>query len=93
MPKLAFLSRVAFLCNVCFLLALFANYIPFIKNGVITSTIIIMGKVLAIIVNMLVVLLYVALMVARKSIFSFVPKWIIIVNFLFFILQVILLIK
>ena len=81
------------MCNVCFLLAFFLQFIPFVRNGVVTSTIIILGNVVAIVVNVLINLLYLLLVVTRRPITAAVPLWIVVVNFLFFIFQVILLIK
>ncbi len=93
MPKLLFFSRVALLCNICFLITYLLRNVPFISNGIVTSTIIVMGNVLSIVINMLVNILYVFIALTGKPISTYLPKWIIIVNFLFFILQVILLIK
>lgn len=93
MPKLLFFSRVALLCNICFLITFSIHYLPFFSNGIIPSTIIVMGNVLAIVINVLINILYVLITLADKPISKFVPKWIIIVNFLFFIAQAILLIK
>jgi hypothetical protein len=93
MPKLLFFSRVALLCNICFLITLSMHYIPVITNGIIPSTIIVLGNVLAIVINVLTNFLYVLITLADKPISKFVPIWIIIVNFLFLIVQVILLIK
>jgi hypothetical protein len=93
MRKLLFLSRIGFLCNICFLISWLLRYIPFIANGIVPSTIIIMGHVLAIVINLLLIILYIVLALAGKSFRQYVPNWLIIVNFMFFIFQVILLIK
>lgn len=93
MSKILFLSRVALLCNFCFLAAFLIQFIPVIRNSVITSTIIILGNVVAIVLNMLVNFLYLLLVFARRSITTTVPVWIVVINFLFFLIQVILLIK
>jgi hypothetical protein len=93
MPKLLFFSRVAFLCNICFLISICLHYIPAIANGMVSSTIIVLGTVLSIVINALTNVLCILVTLAGKPIRLFVPKWLIIINFLFFILQVILLIK
>jgi hypothetical protein len=93
MPRLLFFSRVALLCNICFAITFSMHYLPVIYNGVVPSTIIVMGNVLAIVINILMNILYLLLTLAGKQAINFIPKWIIIVNFLFFTFQVILLIK
>lgn len=93
MPKLLFFSRVAFICNICFLITFLLHYVPFISNGIISSTIIILGNVLSIVINVMMNILYILIILGGKPISSFIPVWLIIINFLFFIFQVILLLK
>lgn len=93
MSKLLFFSRVAFLCNCCFVIAYLLKYLPAIANGVVPSTIIVMGTVVAIVLNVLINLLYVMIVLAGKPLTVFVPKWVIAFNFLFFFAQVILLLR
>ena len=93
MPKLLFFTRVAFLCNCCFALALMIHYIPFISNGIIPSTLIIAGNVLAIVVNILIHMLYIILLTADRRLSSYIPLWLLFTNFLFLIVQLILLLK
>lgn len=91
--KLLFLSRVALLCNVCFLVTLAMHYVPVLSQGVISSTVIILGTVMAIVINALMNFLYLVIAISGARLQNLVPVWIIIVNFLFLILQAILLIK
>ena len=93
MPKLMFFSRVALLCNVCFVLTFLVRYVPSLKEGFFVSTIIIIGLVLSIVINVIINLLYLLVVAAGKPIGNFVPVWLAIINFLFFVLQAILLIK
>lgn len=93
MPKLVFFSRVALLCNICFLITYLMHYIPALENGIITSTIIILGNIVSIVINILINGLYMLIILLGKPVMQFVPKWIIIINFLFLIVQVILLIR
>ena len=93
MPKLLFFSRVALICNVCFLVTFFMHYVPIIANGLVPSTIIILGNVLAIVLNAMINILYILLFFAGRFFILRVPQWIIVVNFLFFVFQIILLIK
>ncbi|MBL7700257.1 MAG: hypothetical protein JNK79_18980 [Chitinophagaceae bacterium] len=93
MPKLLFFSRVAFLCNVCFLATFLLRYAPELKNGMIVSTVVVLGLVVAIVLNTVVNLLYFLVIMANKPIRTFVPLWLVIINFLFLVFQAILLFK
>lgn len=87
MRLLRLLSRVAFICNICFLLASFVQWLPDPPEGGLVSMIIIMGYLLAIIVNTLVNLWVIGLFATRRLIRGALPTWLLIVNFLFFALQ------
>jgi hypothetical protein len=93
MTKLLFLSRVALLCNICFVITLLMHYVPVLSQGVITSTVIILGTVMAIVINALMNFLYLIIALSGQRLQNLVPLWIIIINFLFLILQAILLIR
>ena len=93
MSKLFFFSRVALLCNVCFLITFFIRFVPDLKDGFLISTIIIIGLVLSIAINALVNLFYLAVTVVNKPVVHYVPLWLVITNFLFFVFQAILLLK
>ncbi|MBA4166804.1 MAG: hypothetical protein H0X41_04570 [Chitinophagaceae bacterium] len=93
MPKLLFFSRVALICNGCFLVTFLMHYISDIRNGVVPSTIIILGNVLSIVINILLNVIYAMLFLAGRLRMAGVPRWLVAVNFLFFIFQVILLVK
>jgi hypothetical protein len=67
--------------------------VPDIKDGFFISTIIIVGLVLSIAINALVNLFYLVVTVANKPVVLYVPLWLVITNFLFFVFQVILLLK
>jgi hypothetical protein len=91
MPLLRLLSRVAFICNICFLLASFVQWLPDPPEGGLVSMIIVLGYLLAILVNTVVnVWMIVALMVRRLK-KGMVPVWLLIANFAFFVLQLLLL--
>ncbi|HYH16501.1 MAG TPA: hypothetical protein VD794_14830 [Flavisolibacter sp.] len=87
MRWLLFLSRVAFICNLFSLLTLLIMWRNVINQQAIESTIGIMGYVLAIIFNPFVNLIYGVLFVAKRSALVVIPKWLILANFVFFILQ------
>lgn len=92
MPKLLFFSRVAFLCNLCFLFTFLINYIPSINLSII-SIVLVIGLVLSLVMNFVVNISYLLATFAGKSLSLFIPRWIVVANFLFFICQAILLLK
>ena len=103
MLRLAFLSRVAFLCNACLVLVFLLRYLPFgqpanesdsfvhflAKNATagFASLVIIMGLALAFIMNPIVNVLYAVVLVRRQPLRMRVPVWLAIANFLFLIIQ------
>jgi len=87
MGLLRFLSRVAFICNICYLLTSLARYgPPILSNNDIISTIIVLGWLMAIIVNILVNLWALVAWSFRKGALH-VPRWLLIVNFIFLLAQ------
>jgi len=94
MRLLRLFSRVAFICNICFLLASAIQWIPHPPEGELVSTVIILGYILAILVNALVNLWLLAILILRKGPDArkgLPPRWLMIVNLLFFVLQLIIL--
>jgi hypothetical protein len=88
MKLLQLLTKVAFICNVCFLFTSFIQWLPNPPEGELVSTTIIMGYVLAILVNLFVNGWLLIRWIAgrwKKGIF---PSWLLIVNALFFVAQV-----
>jgi threonine/homoserine/homoserine lactone efflux protein len=86
------LSRVAFICNICFLLASFIQWLPHPPEGALISLIIVLGWLLSILVNFIVNGWVIGLLVAGKLRAASIPRWLLIVNGLFFIIQLALLI-
>ena len=93
MSKLLFFSRVGLLCNICFLLTFFIRYVPELKDGFFVSTIIVIGLVLSIVINVILNMFYLVVTVTGKPVSHYVPWWIIVINFLFFVFQAILLLQ
>lgn len=88
MRWLSFLSRVALICNLFFLLTVAMQFYSFLADEAIISTIVVIGYALAVFVfTPLVNILYFAFFVLRKKLFDIVPKWIVIFNFVFLLLQ------
>ena len=90
MRVLRLLSRVAFICNICFLLASFIQWIPNPPEGEIISVIIVLGYLLSIFINALVNVWVLAALLTRRLRHGMIPTWLLIVNGLLFILQIIL---
>jgi hypothetical protein len=93
MQTIKFLSRVAFICNICFLLTLVLIWINHPPEGAIVSLIIILGYFLAFLFNGMANLCYGFLLIIRRFRLREIPFWLIIVNFLFLILQLILFLR
>jgi hypothetical protein len=81
------LSRVAFICNICFVLTALVQWLPNPPEGDILSTIIVLGYFLAIAVNVLLNLSLIVVFVFGKLEAAHIPVWLLVINFLFFILQ------
>ena len=90
MRAFRFLSRVAFICNICFLLTSFVQWLPHPPEGPLISLIILMGYVLGILVNIIVNAWLLISLIVRMPRASLGPLWLLIVNFIFFILQLLL---
>jgi len=90
MRLLRFLSRVAFICNICYLLASVIQYIPNPPEGPIVSNIIVLGYFLAIILNLLVSVALLITGVLRKKPLE-VPRWLVTTNLIFMIIQSVIL--
>ena len=93
MRKLLFFSRVALICNICFLITFILLYMPLPSETGVSSTIIIMGRVLSVVITAILILIYIILLFTSRNLFTHIPAWLVITNFLFFVGQVILLVK
>ena len=88
MQRLLFLSRVAFICNVCFLLAFSITITNWVKNQVFEGTIVIIGYVMVALFNPMVNICYLVLLLMRKKFWQVIPSWLITANILFLIMQI-----
>ncbi|HEY4111857.1 MAG TPA: hypothetical protein VGM48_22720 [Puia sp.] len=86
------LSRVAFICNICFLLVSFSQWLPQFPDNALTSDVIVLGWLVSIAVNIFLNLILIVLFFVRRLRRTGIPVWLIVVNFLFFAAQVIILI-
>ncbi|HVU96375.1 MAG TPA: hypothetical protein VHE34_14195 [Puia sp.] len=89
---LRFLSRVAFICNLCFLLVSFSQWLPQFPDSALTSDIVVLGWIVAISVNIFINLILLSMFFLRRLRKTGVPVWLAAVNFVFFALQLTILI-
>lgn len=89
MRWLLFLSRVAFICNVFFLLAVSLQLFHWLPGKEVQSTVIILGLVMAAILNPAVNICYGVLFLSEKEKMQPIPRWLLFSNVGFLILQII----
>jgi hypothetical protein len=82
-----FLSRIAFICNVFFLLAVLAKMGVAASSQHLVSIIGIVGYVFVFVFNPLVNLIYAILLLRRRLVLT-VPRWLALANFIFLLLQI-----
>lgn len=87
MRWLLFLSRVAFICNLFSILTLLILWKDITSQQAVVGTVGILGYVLAIVFNPFVNLCYGLLLVIKGSLLAIIPKWLLVANFVFLILQ------
>ena len=85
---LLFLSRVAFICNICFLIAFSIQMTDWIKNPDITSMIALVGYLMGFLVNPFVNLCYLVLLILARRKLKIVPSWLLTANILFLVIQI-----
>ena len=83
MRWLLFLSRLAFICGICFLLSLSLRFFEWTKDQEIASTIIVIGYFIGMLVVPVTVICYLIVLMAKKNIVAFIPLWLIISNIIF----------
>lgn len=93
MRWLLFLSRLAFVCNVFFLLAVSLQLMRWFQNQDAEALVIIIGFFMAAVVNPAANLCSLILLVGNKSRLQLVPRWLLTANAFFLTLQVLYLIN
>lgn len=86
--KLLFWSRVAFICNIFFLLAFSIQLTDWIKNQDISSTIALIGYVMGFIINPFVNIAYLVIFIVSRKKLRVVPSWLLTANILFLVMQI-----
>jgi hypothetical protein len=93
MQAVKFLSRVAFICNICFLLTIILIWLKHPPEGAVVSLVIILGYFLAVLFNGMANLCYLLLIFTGRSRLRMIPAWLVIANFLILILQLVLFLR
>ncbi|MEO5564896.1 MAG: hypothetical protein ABIR18_15725 [Chitinophagaceae bacterium] len=83
MRWLLFLSRLAFICGICFLLSLSLRFYEWTKDQDLAATIITIGFFMGILVVPGTLLSYLVVLMVKKNLTAFVPLWLVISNILF----------
>jgi hypothetical protein len=89
MRWLLFLSKLAFICNIAFLISFVFRVTNWLTNHDLEAYIIIIGWGLSILFNPLVSLCYLILFWVKRKALAVVPAWLIVMNILFLILQLV----
>ncbi|TAL48447.1 MAG: hypothetical protein EPN92_03655 [Chitinophagaceae bacterium] len=92
MRWLLFLSRVAFICNLFFLVSFSLKVYDWLKPEDIKSTIIIIGWVLSVIFNPFINACYLIVFWIKREKLAVVPAWLMVMNVFFLVLQLIFLV-
>jgi hypothetical protein len=87
MRWLLFFSRVAFICNLFFVVAFTLQMSNWIKNHDLAELVIIIGYALAFLCNPFVNLSYLFVRIFRKTGLKPIPQWLITSNILFLLIQ------
>ncbi len=82
-----FLSRLAFICNIFSLVCILLLWRNFISDEAVVSTTFIIGYFLAIIFNPLVNIIYLTILLRRRRLAEYLPKWLAVTNFIFLLVQ------
>lgn len=88
MRWLLFLSRLAFICNCFFLLAVSLQLTRWFQNQDAEATTIIIGYFMSVLLNPAAIICYLILFIRNKPKLAFIPTWLIIANTLFLFLQI-----
>lgn len=86
--RLLFWSRVAFICNVCFLIAFSVQLTNWIRNQDISSTVALIGYVMGFIINPFVNIAYLIFFLVSRKKLQGVPSWLMTANVLFLVMQI-----
>lgn len=83
MRWLLFLSRVAFICGLFFLVSFSLLLNDWLEEGDLKQTIITIGYVMGMVVLPLTCLCYLLVLIIKRKLRAYVPLWLVVVNILF----------
>ena len=89
MRWLLFLSRLAFICNVFFLLAVSLQFTRWLRNNDLEATVIILGYVMVVVLNPFVVFWTGIVYVTKQEKLVIIPNYLMLANLVFLLLQII----
>jgi len=89
MKWLLFLSRLAFICGLFFLLSISLLIRNWTKDEAISSTIIIIGYFIGLIVVPAVNLCYLAVLIIKRKLSAYVPAWLVTATIFFFLILIV----
>lgn len=92
MKWLSFLSKLAFICNICFVLCFLLRYSNLELDEEINGLLIIIGWFMAIIVSVFYFLITIIAVARKRHTKAEIPAWLIIANFGFLIVEFIYLV-
>ena len=81
------LSRLAFICNLFFLLAFSLQLSNWIRNEQVTSTIVMVGYVMGFLLSPVTNICYLVFFLAARRKLNIVPSWLIVANVLFLVID------
>jgi len=81
------LSRLAFVCNIFFLLAFSLQLTNWVGDEQLTSTIIIIGFVMSFLLNPVTNFVYLFFLIVSRTKLKIVPAWLIVANALFLVID------
>jgi hypothetical protein len=87
MRWLLILSRMAFICNLFFLVAFSLHISNWIKDQQLTSTILILGYIMGFLLNPVANLCYLFVAIFSRKKLLVVPAWLIVANVLFLLID------
>ena len=92
MGVLRILSRVAFICNICFLVGLFSQWLPQLPDNALTADVLVLGYLVSLVINVIVNVILLILFLFRRLRKTGIAVWLLLINFMFFGIQIALLI-
>jgi len=85
MRWLLFLSRLAFICGICFLLTLSIQIFSWTNEQHVESTIITIGVFMGLLVVPVTLISYLLVLMIKKNLTAYVPLWLVVSNVIFLI--------